>query len=156
MSSQVKFWSSAIFSINIGSCHRWPRDLLPRQSVDKKRRCPPPGVIINELASIPESLNRAHTNVVNEYLLQTTHSVGKVYHVSQFDIANMSGFFNIFGTRFRMDCITNAVSEINSSMHISRPADLYGQSFPFLSTKTYKKCREIHHRTLKMLRRRGQ
>jgi hypothetical protein len=93
---------------------------------------------------------------VKEYLLQTTHSVGKVYHVSQFDIANMSGFFNTFGTRFRLDCITKAVSEINSSLHISIPADLYGHSFPCLSTKTYKNCREIHHHTFKMLSRRGQ
>jgi hypothetical protein len=38
-----------------------------------RREDAPPGVIINELASISASLNRVQTNVVKEYLLQTTH-----------------------------------------------------------------------------------
>jgi hypothetical protein len=116
----------------------------------------PPGVKFNELARIPASINMAQSNVVKEFPLLDVYSVGKVNHVFKFELATMAGYFNSYGARFRLNCLTKTVDEINAAKHVSIPADLYGRSFPCLATSTFEKCREIHDRTLKMLSRKSQ
>jgi hypothetical protein len=57
----------------------------------------PPGVKVNELASVPASMNMVQSKVVKEFPLLNVYSVGKVQHVFKFELATMTGYFNSYG-----------------------------------------------------------
>jgi hypothetical protein len=70
-------------------------------------------------------MNMVQSNVVKEFRLLDVYIVGKVHHVFKFKLATMAGYFNSYGARFHLNCLTNNVDEIDASKHVSRPADLY-------------------------------
>jgi hypothetical protein len=85
----------------------------------------PPGVKVNKLASIPASINMVQSNVVKEFPLLEVYIVGKVDHVLKFKLATMTGYFNSFGAKFHLNCLTKTVGEIDASTRISSTADLH-------------------------------
>jgi hypothetical protein len=84
-----------------------------------------PCMYVNKLACVLASTNMVQSNVVNEFTLLASHNIGKVHHVSKFDLASVAGYFNSFGARFRVDHFNKAVSYIDAKKHIISPDDMY-------------------------------
>jgi hypothetical protein len=112
---------------------------------------PPDGIRVMGISMVPDAHSMVQTSLVKEYPVLTLYSVGNVHNSTQFTWRAMAGSFNTFGSRYRIDCATKKVSEVDSSRHIGSPCDLYGRYLACLSKKKFDKCHQIQEKTFKMM-----
>jgi hypothetical protein len=84
----------------------------------------PPGLMVNELESVPASMNMMQSNIVKKFTSLDVYSSGKVHHVFKLELATMAGYFNSYGAQFRLNFLTKTVDEIDAANHASSPCTI--------------------------------